>query len=277
MQIIDTVIAIIVFFFGAIIGSFLNVVILRYRSGRTLGGRSMCFSCEKKLQWTELVPIGSWITQKGKCTVCYAPISWQYPIVETVTGVLFVFLYYHFSYLLIATPLLFAILFAYYAFVFCVLIVLSVYDLRHQILPDGLTMLFSVLAFVGMFFISGDTLIIHFPSFWNIAAGILLPAPFALIWYFSKGKWMGLGDPKLMMGIGFLLGISSGITAIFLSFWIGAIVSLLILLVAQLNRKVHVSMKSAIPFGPFLVAATFITFFCQLDFTSIMNAISHFS
>ncbi len=274
MQIIDTAIAITVFFFGAIIGSFLNVVILRYNSGRTLGGRSMCFSCGKQLHWTAMIPIGSWITQKGKCTVCYAPISWQYPIVETITGILFVLLYYRFSYLLIGTPLLFTILFAFYAFVFCTLVVLSVYDLRHKILPDPLVSLFLSIAFVGLFMISGDAIVLHFPTLWNILSGILLPAPFVLLWYFSKGRWMGLGDAKLMVGIGFLLGLSSGIAAILLSFWIGAVVSILLLLVTTLFHKGKISMQTAIPFGPFLVIGTAVAFFCSIDFVSIMNLFS---
>ncbi len=270
---LETAIIIVLFFFGAIIGSFLNVVILRYRSGRTLGGRSMCFACGKNLGWMELVPLGSFLTQGGKCTGCRAPISWQYPLVEAVTGIVFIFLYSRFSYLLPDTPLLFAILFAYYASVFSILIVLSVYDLKHKILPDGLTMLFAGIAFIGMFCISGDAIILHIPTLWHIFSGLIIPAPFALIWYFSKGDWMGLGDAKLMVGIGFLLGLSSGATAVLLSFWIGAAISIIMLLGASLLNTAKISAKTAIPFGPFLVLGTFLAFVAQLDFTSIIRLI----
>ncbi len=273
---IESAISIIVFFFGAVIGSFLNVVILRHRSGRTLGGRSLCFSCGKTLRWNELVPIGSFLTQKGKCAHCRTPISWQYPLVEALTGIVFVLLYAHFSFLLLTTPLLFAVLFVYYAFVLCLLVVLSVYDLKHTVLPDEWTGLFGILAFVGMFFISGYSIIVHIPSSWHLLAGVLLPAPFALVWYFSKGRWMGLGDAKLMIGMGWLLGISAGATAILLSFWIGAAVSLILLLLASVLKMGKITVKTAIPFGPFLVLSTMVVFFCQLDFTSIMSALGRF-
>ena len=264
--------SIFVFFFGAIIGSFLNVVILRYRSGKTLGGRSMCFSCGKTLTWMELIPIGSFFSQGGKCLGCKAKISWQYPTVEILSGIIFVALYSRFGYLLIMKPVLFAILFVYFAFISSLLVVLSVYDLKHKILPDPLVALFSSIAFVGMFFITGDAIIPHIPKLWQFLAGILLPAPFALIWLFSKGKWMGLGDAKLMIGIGFLLGMSSGLTAILLSFWIGAAFSIALLLgTSCLKKNKRITFNTAIPFGPFLAIGTFITIVGSLDFTSIMK------
>ncbi len=272
----ESIITIIVFFFGAIIGSFLNVVILRYRSGRTLGGRSMCFSCGKTLAWTELVPIGSYLTQRGKCAGCRTPISWQYPAVEIATGVVFTFLFFHFKFLFFTTPLLFAILFIYYGFIFCLLTVLSVYDLKHKILPDPLSLLFAIVSFIGAWCISGNELVLHIPTVWNLLAGILIPLPFVVLWYASKGRLMGLGDPKLMVGIGFLLGMSQGVTAVLISFWIGAIVGVLMLIFGSLFSKKSVSMKTAIPFGPFLVLGTMITFFAGLDFSNIIGMFGTF-
>ncbi len=266
----NTALMIIFFLFGTIIGSFLNVVILRYRSGRTLQGRSMCFSCGKTLTWFELVPIGSFVTQKGKCAGCGTHISWQYPIIEAVTGFLFVALYIRFAYLLTQIPLLFAVLFGYYGFIFCLLLVMSVYDLKHKILPDGMTMLFASVALIGMFLFKGDALILHIPSGWDCVAGLLLPAPFSLLWLVSKGKWMGLGDAKLMIGIGFMLGLSAGTAAILLSFWIGAGVSILgILGLALFAKQKAVSLKTAIPFGPFLAFGTLLVFLFSVNIESI--------
>ena len=202
----ETLLGLVFFIFGSIIGSFLNVVILRFRSGRGLGGRSLCFSCGKQLTAFELVPIASFMTQRGRCAGCGTKISWQYPAVEALTGLLFTLLFFRFEYLIFTVPLLFAIAFAYFAFLTCVLVVLSVYDMRHQILPDSLSMLFSVVAFVGMFFWVGDALILHLPSLWHLLAGLILAAPFALLWLVSRGRWMGLGDAKIMLGIGWLLG-----------------------------------------------------------------------
>lgn len=267
-----TTIEIIFFFFGAVIGSFLNVVILRYRSGRTLGGRSMCFSCGKTLSFSELVPIGSFLTQGGKCAGCRTRISWQYPVVEVITGILFVLLYTRLAYLLPGFPLLFGILFTYYGFILCLLLVISVYDLKHKILPDGMTMLFACVTFIGMFFLKGDSVVLHIPSVWNVLAGLILPAPFSLIWLASKGKWMGLGDAKLMIGIGFLLGISAGTAALLLSFWIGAAVSLILLLVSSLARRgTQISWTTAIPFGPFLALGTVLCLLYSINIGTIMQ------
>ncbi len=264
----DTIIPIIIFFFGTIIGSFLNVVILRYRSGRSIvSGKSMCFACGKKLCFFELVPIGSFLTQRGRCESCHTKISWQYPLIEALTGVLFLFIYFHFEYLIQDNTLLFAILFSYYAFIFSLFIVLSVYDIKHKVLPDGLVLTFISIVFIGMFFIQGDTIVLHIPHYTQFLAGIILPAPFSLLWLISKGKWMGLGDSKFMIGIGFLLGLSAGATAILFSFWIGAVVSILVLLFSRFFGKHGVSLKTAIPFGPFLALGTMIVvlFNCNLE------------
>jgi leader peptidase (prepilin peptidase) / N-methyltransferase len=267
---LDTIFAIFIFFFGAIIGSFLNVVILRYRSGRTIGGRSACMTCSKVLTWHELIPIGSFLTQRGKCVKCKTRISWQYPIVEAITGFLFVLVFYRFEYLLLSTPILFALLFAFHALLVCILIILSVYDIKHKILPDKFVFLFASLAVIGMFLIKGDAIVLHFPHYTDMLAGILLPVPFTLIWYFSKGEWMGLGDAKLMIGIGFLLGFSKGTAAILISFWIGAIVSIVLLVIGKcLPKKMAVSLKTAIPFGPFLALGTIIVLLTGFDTTSL--------
>lgn len=267
----DTLVQVIVFLFGAIIGSFLNVVALRYRTGKTLGGRSMCFSCGKTLLWYELVPLGSFLTQRGKCHGCKTPISWQYPVVEAVTGFMFVFLYMRFEYLLPANATLFGILFAFYALVFSVLLVACIYDVRHKILPDPLNLFFGVLAFVSTFMLQGDAIVFHSPELSTILAGIVLPAPFVLMWIFSKGRLMGLGDAKLMVGMGLLLGFSSGVTALLLAFWIGALASILMVIRAVLMGKKMPSMTTAIPFGPFLVLATFIVFVSSLDIVGLIE------
>ena len=272
----DVVLPIFFFFFGSIIGSFLNVVILRYRSGRTLGGRSMCFACGKKLCFYELVPIGSFVTQRGRCSGCQSKISWQYPIVEALTGILFVFLYFRFEYLITTVPILFIVLFAYFAIIFCLFIVLSVYDIKHKILPDGLVLTFVIIAFLGMFLIDGDSIALHLPHFSQLLAGIVLPAPFAAMWLFSRGKWMGLGDSKFMVGIGFLLGMSAGIAAILFSFWIGAIIGIIILICSNITRKHSVSLKTAIPFGPFLALGTIIVVLGGYDLWTIFKVVSGF-
>ena len=271
--ILDTIFPITFFFFGTIIGSFLNVVILRYRSGRSItSGRSVCFTCGRTLCWFEMIPIGSFLSQGGRCEGCKTKISWQYPIVEALTGTFFVLLYFHFQYLIIGTPLLFSILFAYYAVIISILIILSVYDIKHKILPDRIVLFFVLLAFVGMFFVQGDVLAIHIPRYTQFLAGILLPAPFTAMWLLSKGKWMGLGDSKFMVGIGFLLGLSAGFAAILFSFWIGALISIIILIISRIVGHHGVSLSTAIPFGPFLALGTVIVILGNINVWSIFRA-----
>ena len=131
------------FILGLIIGSFLNVVIYRWNTGvsnwQRLNGRSKCLKCNKKLKWFELVPVVSFIIQRGRCRNCHSKISWQYLIVELATGVVFVLVWQ-----LDLSPLLTLI----YLIISALLIVIFVYDLRHQIIPDLLVFKFIALAFI---------------------------------------------------------------------------------------------------------------------------------
>ena len=263
------ILTLIIFFLGSIIGSFLNVVILRYRSGRTLGGRSMCFSCGTTLSWAELIPIGSFLAQRGRCGSCQSRISPQYPIVEALTGILFVSIFWKFEKLLFVDPKTFSILFVYYAIIFSILVVLATYDVLHKILPDRFTILFAVVAGLGLFFVTGDTVALHTPSLQAIIAGLIIPAPFAFLWLVSKGKWMGFGDAKLSIGTGLLLGLSAGIASVLLAFWIGAFYGVLHIVWSRIRGHKHISLKSTIPFGPFLILGACIVFFSGLDLASL--------
>ena len=264
-------IAVFIFIFGAIIGSFLNVVILRYNTGLSImskgSPRSHCFSCHKVLKWYELIPILSFFIQRGHCRTCYSRISWQYPIVEILTGLVFLLIY-----LLLSTNYL---LILYYWFIFSLLIVISVYDIRHKIIPNKIVWLFVFLSLFSFIFrahllgIRDYSLLIN-----NIFAGLGLALPFALLWLLSKGKLMGLGDAKLALGIGFLLGLSSGITALLFSFWIGAIFGIILLVPWRSFTGLAIKkagLKTEIPFGPFLILATFIVFILNLDFNAIIQ------
>ncbi len=137
------------FILGTLIGSFLNVVALRYNTGMTLNGRSKCFSCGETLHWHELIPIFSFIFQRGECKKCRSKISWQYPMVEIGAGILFIFIFYFFP------PISFvsSITTIFYVLITCLLLVITVYDIKHKIIPDHLVYTFSALAFIHMFFL----------------------------------------------------------------------------------------------------------------------------
>lgn len=248
------------FIFGTIIGSFLNVAILRMNTGKGFGGRSICFSCGKQLGAMELIPVISFLFQGGRCTGCRERIAWQYPIVEVTTGFVFAAIAYMLLPLALSiVPL--ALHFIFYATLFCLLIVIAGYDLRHKIIPNRVVYPFILLSFLAPLFMGSTDH--YFNSIWidHLLAGIALGAPFALIWLLSHGRLMGLGDAKLALGMGFLLGISSGIAAIMLAFWIGAIVGVILLLLPRRAR----TMKSELPFAPFLVLGTALAFFYHID------------
>lgn len=258
------------FILGTIVGSFLNVVALRYNSGRGLTGRSACFSCGKVLSWNELIPIFSYVISFGRCRNCGSKISFQYPLVEIFTGILFLGAY------LLGLPLIYLF---YTLVIFSILIVILIYDFKHHIIPDGLSYSFIALTFSGLFIdFSFFTLIA--PSVFDIAAGPILSFPIAALWFVSRGRWIGLGDAKLALGIGWMLGLSGGFSAIVLSFWIGAAVSVSILLGKRialyfLRRKWwstslfsgsrQLTMKSEVPFAPFLIGGLLLVFFFNIN------------
>ena len=227
-----------VFFFGLIVGSFLNCVIYRLEEGKSfLKGRSFCPDCKHTLSWQDLIPLLSFLILKGKCRYCKKPISWQYPLVELATGILFILI------LNFSTRPGGVILFV----VSCFLIVIFVYDLKHYIIPDKIIYPAIAIALIFNFQFS----IFNYSIFSAFGAA----AFFLAIVLVSRGKWMGVGDIKLAFLMGLILGFPNILAALFLAFLIGAIIGVG-LIVSQ--KK---TLKSEVPFGPFLVTGTFIALF----------------
>ena len=262
-----------IFIFGAIIGSFLNVALFRYNTGRGTSGRSACLSCGTKLSSRDLVPIFSFLFSRGRCNYCGSAISWQYPAVELITGVVFAAIIYkqwfliysgfstNFQSSIFDFQNLFVI--CYLLFVFSLLIAITVYDIRHKIIPNGLVWMFVFVSIVKALFLGdGGQLFIY-----DLLAGPILALFFAAIWFFSGGRAMGLGDAKLALGIGLLLGFFDGVSALLLSFWIGGLVGVFLLLV----KRERFTMKSEIPFAPFLTISAFLVYFFQFDFFGIKD------
>ncbi len=236
---------------GLIIGSFLNVLILR--EGREgLGGRSHCPRCRHTLSAIDLIPVVSWVLLRGRCRYCKTSISLQYPLVELLTASIFLVIG-------IAEISLLARAVGFFIAAFCVAI--AVYDLRHLLIPDDWNYGFLVSALVfGALLPAGS-------FFAQSIAGPLTALPLWALWYFSSGRWMGFGDVKFALGIGWLLGIYHGFVALLGAFIIGAVISVCILLplgavssyahnrgVTWLSKgRNHFTMKSEVPFGPFLI------------------------
>jgi len=254
------ILATLFFIFGLIIGSFLNVVILRYNTEATFGGRSACMNCQNSLRPYELIPVVSFFILKGRCSSCKTKIAIQYPLVELATGLIFAGLFWKFQDLFFLSAIPFAVTYAYYATIFALLVVIATYDLKHKIIPDKLSLVFGVVSFLSVFFFVNYNFLPHMPTFLGLISGVLVSLPFALIWFLSRGAWMGLGDAKLAIGLGYFLGFSSVLSAIVLAFWSGALIGVF-LIVFSLRHK----LKSEIPFAPFLVLGAILIFLFEIN------------
>ena len=273
MSFYQGVFPVLVFVLGTILGSFLNVVIYRMGSGVGYVGRSKCLSCGRVLTPLMLVPILSFITLRGRCRYCRAKLSWQYPLVEAASGALFLTVFWVTKFDPLYPALPEVIFFFLDAAIWMTLLAIVVYDLKHKIIPDRLAFCFALLAGAGLLLEWHVGLLKpHFipflgeyvPSWIDILAGPLLALPFALIWALSGGRAMGLGDAKLVWGLGWFLGLSGGVSAIVLAFWIAFFPSIFLLF---LPRK-PLTMKSEIPFAPFLILGTLIVFVWEIDILS---------
>jgi prepilin signal peptidase PulO-like enzyme (type II secretory pathway) len=241
----------IIFIFGLITGSFLNSIIYRLQTGESfLFKRSYCPNCKHQLSWQDLIPLFSFLALRGKCRYCQKSISLQYPLVELATGILFVLVLNYESgimnYGLFNLENILASLFMILAS--CFLIIIFVYDLKHYIIPDKI--IYPAIAIALLYNLLYSYFIIN-----TIYAAFGAAAFFLVIVLISRGKWMGVGDIKLAFFMGLFLGWPNILAALFLAFFIGAIIG--VGLIAS-RRK---TLKSAVPFGPFLVVGTFIALF----------------
>ena len=268
-----------VFLFGAIVGSFLNVVALRYGTGmKAVKGRSRCFSCGKTLHWSELVPIISFAWLRGKCAGCKSKISWQYPIIEFLTGVLFVATFINLYPLFALTSIYFLLSFVLVSTIWSILVVILIYDIKHKIIPDPLVFSFIIVSvlklILDIYFLKNYSVQ---SIFFDVMAGPIFFVPFFLLWFISKGKWIGFGDGKLSLGIGIFLGLSKGLSAITVGFWSGAILGILFIILSKTkvtNRLFlpikRFTMKSEVPFAPFLIFGSILAYFFNLDIFGIV-------
>ncbi len=235
---------------GIIFGSFLNALLFRFNTGKsTLKGRSACMRCGHTLGALELVPLLSFIFLRGRCRHCAARISWQYPLVEALAGVLAVLVY-------LETGM--SLWFAYWFAVWLVLLFIVVYDLRHFIIPWSASLALMALALCGVFLSMAGQPGGAMGEWW---AGPALGAPLLLISLVSGGRWMGWGDGILELSLGWLVGISMGLTALLVAFWAGAVVGVVLLLMAK-NRY---TMRSEVPFAPFLIVGCAAAYFLHVD------------
>lgn len=147
----------------------------------------------------------------------------------------------------------------YWLTVFSILIAISAYDLRHQIIPDKLVYPFILLAV-------GCWLLVERASLYYLLAGAFFFGFFALLWLISRGKWLGFGDAKLALGLGFLLGPWNSLAAFLFSFWLGGLVGIFLMAL----KKKRFNLKTQIPFAPFLVVGSFLAFLIGGKFINLL-------
>lgn len=258
------------FGFGVIIGSFLNVYLYRFHTGKSLAGKSHCLSCGTTIKKHDLIPLLSYLALLGKCRHCRSYIPVRYFLVELLTGLLFglAILQVHDLFLLLLTGVLLALL-----------VVVAVYDLYHLVIADEMIFALSGVAFLWQgyeLFLTGDST----RFFYNLLTAFLGVVFFFGLWHYSSGRWIGFGDVKLAWPLGFIAGCAGVFSMIVLSFWVGAVIGIILIGLQKLlstyspkhrilGKQLH--LKSAIPFAPFLIIGFLLVFFWQIDVISLLS------
>ena len=264
------------FLLGLGVGSFLNVLTIRFRPEenfsiwQSLKGRSKCSYCQKNLKWFELIPLLSFILQKGKCRSCGASLSWQYPIVELLTGFLFLLVAWHwfgiFGSVLFCKAVFYSVIWWIY---FSLFLALTIIDLKFFLIPQVLLDIFFGLAlflnllFTFNFLKAPPSFIGYYTNIFpksgvfilDSLIGALVFAGFLwLLVKTTKEKAVGMGDVKMFFVLSFIFPWPDIILVFFLSFLFGAIFSLFAML---LKKK---GFKSKVPFVPFIFLAVLVVF-----------------
>lgn len=258
------------FLVGISVGSFLNCVVFRLEGGQRMSGRSFCDNCSHKLSWKNLIPVLSFFFQKGKCQYCQKGISWNHPLIEIVTGIVFLLVFiFNFplgDFVSIAVSLQSSLTLLFYWYVVSSLMIIFLYDLKHYIIPDKVLIPLIVITALHSFFILSSGSIIRFLGIF-LLAGFIFFAFFFAIFFFSKGQWMGFGDVKFVFFMGLLLGPEKSLFSIFTASFLGAVMGIILIM---MRKK---SMKDKIPFGPFLAFGTFLAMIIGNGVTAFLFSI----
>lgn len=229
--------AIVVSVLGFCIGSFLNVVIYRLPRGESIvTGRSHCPNCARVIAWYDLVPLLSYLVLGGRCRSCRAAISGRYPLVESLTGVLFLILYLHFGLRIVLVKSL---------FLTSLLVAVSFIDIDHFFIPNRLVLAGVVCGVVFSLFVPDVSL-------WSALLGAASTAGFLLLVALLSRGGMGMGDIKLGLVTGLFLGWPLGLTGLLIGVCLGGFLGI-ILLASKIKSR-----KDPIPFGPFIALGTLI-------------------
>ena len=227
---------------GLVIGSFINCLIWRLYKDETIGGRSYCPKCRKQIDWYDNIPILSFLLLKGKCRHCQKPISWQYPLVEIITALLFLL-----TFLADSQAPQFSILILRDWLIIITLMIVFVYDARWQLIPMTLVWPMSV-----VFFILNICLGVSWLSL--VISGAIAAAFFLVQYIVTKKKGLGEGDIwlGLMLGLSFP-SLGQLLLILVVSYFVGSLVGVALILFKKQGRKTKIAL------GPFLAFGAIIT------------------
>ena len=274
--------SVLLFILGLAFGSFINVLAVRYEPDRwlvrrdILVGRSHCPHCGKVLSWFELVPLLSFILQRGRCRQCHRKLSLQYPLAELISGFIFVSVPYYFGHFYSSLilpggsdPVYLSV---FWIIVFLTLLLLSLIDFRLKLIPDEISVFLTILGILNISFLTKDfgltggsfagpyALLFGFRNnVWqNHLLAAFLPAILLLaLIIITRGRGMGMGDVKLVFALGLIFGWPDVIILLFFAFLLGSIVGVFAILA---KRK---TMKGALPFGPFMALGGLLVFWAS--------------
>lgn len=221
------------FVLGLVVGSYLNVVIFRYGKGSSLKGRSFCPQCNRTLAAWELIPVISYVILGGRCRTCRKPISWRYPVIELITGVMTAVILITLGTGLAGWSLVATAWFA---------LVIFWVDIDQMLIPDGALLGLLLAAFLWQ--------VTQNAVAGGFIGGLVMAAIVTIIILLTHGHGMGWGDAKLAGVLGFLLGWPLAPVGLFIAIVLGAIFGMILLLTKRAKRK------DPIPFAPFLLIGT---------------------
>lgn len=237
---------------GLVVGSMVNAFVLRTKHGVPLMSGNKCIRCVEPIAWYDAIPVLSYFALRGRCRRCTAAIEWQYPAVEAAMAILFavfaarvVFRIAIPSFIDVLDAHEMWLLFARDAAMSALLVIIFLYDFRFSVIPDR----FSVPAIVVAVLMN---IALGANPWAMLLGGLVLGAFFSVQFLVSGGKWIGGGDIRMGLMMGFLLGLPLGMLALFIAY-VGGAVAGVILLAGK-----HRTLSSHVPFGTFLAGGTVI-------------------
>lgn len=248
------------FMFGASLGSFALVVIDRLHVRNIVSSRSVCLSCGKELTWKELIPFVSYILQKGRCLNCKTLFGPSHLVIEFIFGLVTALFTYKFFYPFDSITIHSMSMYIYTLVVLTILGVITLYDIKHSLLPSLYLYLFIALSCIPYIL-----RLIAEPTAEVLLAPFFVALPYLLLFLVTKGKGVGFGDVLMFFAVGALLGINKGLLVLLIAVWTGAIVGALFILTGLRKRT------DALPFVPFIAFATLLVLFTGISFTGLLE------